>query len=85
MKDMKPRQAEILDHLVRDYVSTGTPVGSKKLSGRLGLSSATIRNAMHELNEEGYLEKPHYSSGRVPTDKGYRYFVDYLLKEFRVA
>lgn len=85
MGELKRRQAEVLDHLVRDYVSTGIPVGSKRLSGRLGVSPATVRNAMLELNERGYLEKPHHSSGRVPTDRGYRYFVDYLLKEFRIA
>lgn len=82
---MLKRQAEILGYVVQDYVSAVTPVGSGKLAEKLGLSSATIRNAMHSLGEKGYLEKPHHSSGRIPTDMGYRYFVDEILEGFRTA
>lgn len=80
---MLKRQAEILGHVVQDYVSTVSPVGSGSLAEKLRLSPATIRNAMHSLGEKGYLEKPHHSSGRIPTDMGYRFFVDELLHGYR--
>jgi len=79
---MNSRQAKILRHVVIDYVHTIVPVGSKKLTRSVGLSSASIRNAMSQLEKEGYLEKPHHSAGRVPTDRGYRYFVDALIDEY---
>ncbi|HPN94568.1 MAG TPA: heat-inducible transcriptional repressor HrcA [bacterium] len=82
---MKERKANILKHVVTDYVGTCAPVGSKRIAERLGVSPATVRNAMHELSEEGYLEQPHTSAGRVPGDPGYRFFVDYLLDEYRAA
>ena len=82
---MNERQAKILEHVVIDYVRTVTPVGSGRLAKRLGFSPATIRNEMYELAQEGYLGKPHTSAGRVPTDRGYRYFVDYMLDEYRRA
>ena len=74
------RKLEVLRAIVTDYVSTREPVGSKALveRHRLDVSPATIRNDMAVLEEEGYLDQPHTSAGRVPTDKGYRLFVDRL-------
>ena len=75
------RKLEVLRAIVQDYVSTNEPVGSKALVERhdLGVSPATIRNDMAALEEEGYIAQPHTSAGRVPTDKGYRLFVDRLV------
>jgi heat-inducible transcriptional repressor len=74
------RKLEVLRAIVEDYVSTQEPVGSKALVDRhnLGVSPATIRNDMAALEDEGYIAQPHTSAGRVPTDKGYRLFVDRL-------
>ncbi len=74
------RKLSVLRAIVEDYVSTNEPVGSKALSGKrsLGVSPATIRNDMVTLEEDGYIAQPHTSAGRVPTDKGYRLFVDRL-------
>jgi heat-inducible transcriptional repressor len=73
----------ILSALINEHFVTGEPVGSKilaeKFANASGLSSATIRNVMSELEESGLVEQPHTSAGRVPTDKGYRYYVDHLL------
>jgi heat-inducible transcriptional repressor len=72
------RRFEVLRAIVADYVSTHEPVGSKTIVDRhnLGVSSATVRNDMATLEEEGYIVQPHTSAGRIPTDKGYRLFVD---------
>jgi heat-inducible transcriptional repressor len=72
------RRLQVLRAIVQDYVSTNDPVGSKALAERhdLGVSPATIRNDMAVLEEQGYITQPHTSAGRVPTDKGYRLFVD---------
>ena len=74
------RRLDVLRAIVTDYVETQEPVGSKSLveRHRLGVSAATIRNDMAALEEEGYICQPHTSAGRVPTDKGYRYFVDQI-------
>jgi heat-inducible transcriptional repressor len=74
------RRLEVLRAIVQDYVSSNDPVGSKALAERhdLGVSPATIRNDMAVLEEQGYITQPHTSAGRVPTDKGYRLFVDRL-------
>jgi heat-inducible transcriptional repressor len=74
------RRYEVLRAIVEDYVATEEPVGSKALAERhhLGVSPATIRNDMASLEEGGYISQPHTSAGRVPTDKGYRLFVDRL-------
>src|SRR5215813_13419185 len=73
----------ILSALIKEHFVTGEPVGSKALADKFanahGLSSATIRNVMGELEDLGWLEQPHTSAGRVPTDKGYRFYVDNLL------
>ena len=74
------RKLDVLRAIVEDYVATEEPVGSKALVERhgLGVSPATVRNDMAALEEEGYIHQPHTSAGRVPTDKGYRLFVDKL-------
>ena len=74
------RRLAVLRAIVEDYVATEEPVGSKALVERhgLGVSPATVRNDMAALEEEGYITQPHTSAGRVPTDKGYRLFVDRL-------
>lgn len=77
------RGQAILSAIIGEHLLTGEPVGSKILAERfshtLGISSATIRNIMSELEEAGFLEQPHTSAGRIPTDKGYRFYVDNLL------
>ena len=74
------RKLDVLRAIVEDYVATEEPVGSKALVERhgLGVSPATVRNDMAALEDEGYIHQPHTSAGRVPTDKGYRAFVDDL-------
>ncbi len=74
------RKLEVLRAIVRDFVSTNEPVGSKTLAERhgLGVSAATVRNDMAALEDEGLLKHPHTSAGRIPTDRGYRLFVDKL-------
>src|ERR1700735_5877162 len=74
------RKLAVLRAIVEDYVSTTEPVGSKSLVDRHGLdvSPATIRNDMAVLEEQGFIAQPHTSAGRIPTDKGYRLFVDRL-------
>ncbi|GAA1645376.1 heat-inducible transcriptional repressor HrcA [Catellatospora bangladeshensis] len=76
------RKLEVLRAIVEDYVSTQEPVGSKALVERhaLGVSPATVRNDMAVLEDEGYIRQPHTSAGRVPTDRGYRLFVDRLSR-----
>ncbi|HJE89645.1 MAG TPA: heat-inducible transcriptional repressor HrcA [Dietzia timorensis] len=78
MSATEDRRAQVLRAIVADYISSQEPVGSKALVDRhnLGVSSATIRNDMAVLEDEGFITQPHTSSGRVPTEKGYRQFVD---------
>ncbi|WP_007024194.1 heat-inducible transcriptional repressor HrcA [Saccharomonospora iraqiensis] len=80
MSTAEERRFEVLRAIVADYVSNQEPVGSKALVDRhnLSVSSATVRNDMAALEEEGYIAQPHTSAGRIPTDKGYRMFVDRL-------
>src|SRR5438105_14869173 len=77
------RKQQILKAVVSDYTETGVPVGSVALAVRhLGSwSSATIRNELSTLVEIGYLLQPHASAGRIPSDRGYRYYVDFLMEE----
>ena len=77
---VEDRKLAVLRAIVEDYVATQEPVGSKALVDRhrLGVSPATVRNDMAALEEEGYITQPHTSAGRIPTDKGYRLFVDRL-------
>ncbi|MGI6193249.1 MAG: heat-inducible transcriptional repressor HrcA [Christensenellales bacterium] len=76
------RKLRILRTIIDDYVMTATPIGSRTISKRseLGLSSATIRNEMSDLEEMGFLEQPHTSAGRVPSEKAYRFYVDTMMK-----
>ena len=85
MHAISERAATILARLVREFIETGEPVGSHVLvqRGGLGVSSATVRSTLGELEKLGYLSQPHTSAGRVPTDLGYRFYVDQLLKEPR--
>lgn len=82
---LSERSRRILAALVREYVETGEPVASQVLVNRggFGLSSATIRNVLAQLEEQGYVQQPHTSAGRIPTDLGYRCFVDMLLQRPR--
>ncbi len=77
------RQARILEFVISEYVENASPVASQYIGEKypVGASSATIRNEMAELEEQGYLNQPHTSSGRVPTDRGYRFFVETLMHE----
>ena len=82
MRNMDKRSEEVLSSLIASFIDTGRPVGSKTLAGDLQerFSSATIRNVMAGLEKGGFLTNKHTSSGRIPTDKGMRYFVDRLVK-----
>lgn len=79
---LSERQGKILASIVREHTATAVPVGSSQLAKKYHpeISPATIRNEMGELEKEGFIIKPHISAGRVPSDKGYRYFVDKFLK-----
>ena len=85
--ELTQRQRDILSIVVRTYTQTAVPVGSTTLAStdRLDVSSATIRNELAHLEELGYLTHPHTSAGRVPTEKGYRYFVAQLMQESELA
>lgn len=81
--ELDKRKVLILKSIIKNYMETGEPVGSRtisKLPG-LNLSSATIRNEMSDLEDMGYILQPHTSAGRVPSDKGYRFYVDEILKD----
>ena len=80
--ELSERQLTILDAIIRNYLATGEPVGSRTISKYtdLNLSSATIRNEMSDLEEMGYIVQPHTSAGRIPSDKGYRLYVDHLIE-----
>jgi heat-inducible transcriptional repressor len=84
MKNKTPsdRAKQILSAIIDNYIEEGTPIGSKKLSSynRFNLSSATIRNVMSDLEDLGFIASPHTSAGRIPTSKGYRFFIDRLLE-----
>ena len=77
---MTERKSEILKIIVEEFIKTAQPVGSKLMIEKFHLpfSSATIRNEMQELEENGYLEKPHTSAGRIPSAKGYRFYIEHL-------
>ncbi len=81
--ELDDRKLKILQAIIRTYMETGEPVGSRTISkySDLNLSSATIRNEMSDLEEMGYILQPHTSAGRIPSDKGYRLYVDHLMEE----
>lgn len=78
-KNARRREEAVLEIIVKSYTESVEPVGSRFVARKLGLSSATIRNVMSDLEEEGFLMHPHTSAGRIPTDKGYRYYVNSLM------
>ena len=86
-KELTERQKKILDVIIKNYLETGEPVGSRTISksSDLNLSSATIRNEMSDLEEMGYILQPHTSAGRIPSDKGYRFYVTELMNEKETA
>lgn len=84
---MDERKQKVLLAIIQDYIATAEPVGSRTISRKydLGVSPATIRNEMSDLEEQGYIEQPHTSAGRVPSQLGYRYYVDCLMKKKRLT
>ena len=82
-KELDERKRKILKAIIKTYMETGEPVGSRTISkyADLNVSSATIRNEMSDLTDMGYIIQPHTSAGRIPSDKGYRLYVDALMKE----
>lgn len=84
---LNDREREILNAVVNSYITSAEPVGSRTVVKRFGLelSAATVRNVMADLEEQGYLQQVHTSSGRVPTDLGYRYYVDHLMQVHRLT
>jgi len=86
-KVVQDRKKRLLQWIIHRYIKSSAPIASQEIAKEagLGLSSASIRNVLQELEEEGYLHQPHTSSGRVPTDKGYRFYVDYLIDVQKLA
>src|SRR5213594_976127 len=86
-QDTADRSKRILAALVREYITSGEPVASSLLvtAAGLGVSSATVRSILARLEEEGYVQQPHTSAGRIPTDRGYRFYVDLLLEAKRTS
>lgn len=84
--DLGERKRQILNSVISEYIVSAEPVGSRHIAKNLGLglSSATIRNEMADLEEMGYLEQPHTSAGRVPSDKGYRFYVNELMSDYEL-
>ena len=80
---MDERKKKVLHAIIEDYIANAEPVGSRAVAKKygLGVSPATIRNEMSDLEELGFIEQPHTSAGRIPSDKGYRYFVDHLMSK----
>ncbi len=81
-ENLSAREKVILNNLIQYYISTADPVGSRVIANKfkMGISSATVRNTLQDLEELGLVQQPHTSAGRIPTDLGYRVYVDYLLK-----
>ncbi len=86
-ENLNQREESVLRHVVHNYISTAIPVGSRYISKHYEsqLSPATIRNVMSDLEDSGYLSHPHTSAGRIPTDLGYRYYVDFLMELERIS
>ena len=87
MTNMDNRHKKIFSAVIEEYTDSALPVGSQVLfeKYKLGVSSATIRSAMADLEREGYLHQPHTSAGRIPTDKGYRFFVEEIMGEQKLS
>ena len=87
LSELSERKKLILKAIIDSHIHNGEPVGSKYLSEnkQIACSSATIRNEMAELEEAGYLEQPHSSAGRVPSEKGYRFYVDELMQQYSMT
>lgn len=83
---MKQRQKNLLEYIVKEYIRTAFPVGSNLLVDKhfKDLSSATVRNEMAELEKEGLITHPHTSAGRIPTEEGYRYYIDNFIKDTEI-
>ena len=84
---MDDRKRQVLLAIIQDYILTAEPVGSRTISKKydIGVSPATIRNEMADLEDMGYIEQPYTSAGRIPSDKGYRYYVDFLMERLRLS
>src|SRR5216117_4364736 len=80
--ELDSRARDVLREIVMQHVATGEAISSRSLAkcGRFQLSPASLRNVMADLEDLGYLQQPHTSAGRVPTDRGYRFFINYLMK-----
>jgi len=80
-EELNEREKSILRSVIQQFILTAAPVGSRNVAKNyeIGLSPATVRNIMSDLEESGFIDHPHTSAGRVPTDKGYRYYVDSLM------
>lgn len=85
--ELSERKKAILQAIIEDYIATAEPVGSRNIAKNhdLGLSAATIRNEMADLEEMGYLDKPHTSAGRIPSEMGYRFYVDSLMHRYSLT
>ncbi len=85
--ELSQRKRMILQAIIEDYIATAEPVGSRNIAKNhdLGLSAATIRNEMADLEDMGYLEKPHTSAGRIPSEMGYRFYVDSLMQRYSLT
>src|SRR6476469_3515233 len=85
--DLDSRAREVLREIIMQHVATGEPISSRSLAkgGRFQLSPASLRNVMADLEDLGYLQQPHTSAGRVPTDRGYRFFIDHLMRSSQLT
>ena len=83
--ELSERKKQILRAIIEAHIEGGEPVGSKYLMQSVSCSSATIRNEMAELESMGYLEQPHTSAGRVPSELGYRFYVDSLRRDYAMT
>ncbi|MBC8533758.1 heat-inducible transcriptional repressor HrcA [Yeguia hominis] len=79
--ELSERKLKILAAIVSSYIENGEPVGSKSIASDLGVSSATVRNEMADLSELGFLEQPHTSAGRIPSQRGYRLYIDHMMEK----
>src|SRR6266700_5688441 len=85
--ELDSRARDVLKEIIMQHVATGEAISSRSLakSGRFQLSPASLRNVMADLEDLGYLQQPHTSAGRVPTDRGYRFFIDNLMRSQRLT